>query len=307
MAAPERLTVSAIQRDPWRADPVPGTALLGCDFSSSPSRKKPIVLALGFSHGARVQLSKLERLESLAAFSRWLRQPAAWVGAFDLPFGLPRELVETLGWPRQWEPCIRHYATLSREQIRTTFAAFCNARPVGGKFAHRATDIPAGSSPSMKWVNPPVAYMLHAGVPLLLAAGVQLVGLQAGDPHDVDARTGQARRVALEAYPGLLAREVLGGRSYKSDDKTRQTPERLIARKDLITALEHGQTRLGLRLKLTHAQRDVLVDDASGDSLDAVLCLLQAAWAQSRHVQGAARYGLPDDMDPLEGWIITAG
>jgi hypothetical protein len=31
--------------------------------------------------------------------------------------------------------------------------------------------------------------------------------------------------------------------------------------------------------------------------------LMQAAWAQ---VQGAPRYGLPESMDPLEGWIITA-
>ena len=280
------------------------TALVGCDFSSRPSRQKPIVLALGSLHAGRVQLSKLERLESLDAFAQWLQRPASWVGGFDLPFGLPRELVEKLGWPAQWEDCIRHYATLSREQIRATFSAFCDARPIGGKFAHRATDVPAGSSPSMKWVNPPVAYMLHAGVPLLLAAGVHLAGLHAGDPNDVDAK-GEPRRVALEAYPGLLARELIGQRSYKSDAKAGQTSERLIARKDLITALEHGQTRLGLRLKLTHAQRDGLVDDASGDSLDAVLCLVQAAWAQSRHAHGAARYGLPDDMDPLEGWIIT--
>jgi hypothetical protein len=39
---------------------------------------------------------------------------------------------------------------------------------------------------------------------------------------------------------------------------------------------------LGLRLKLTHAQRDTLAGDASGDSLDAVLCLMQAAWAQQQ-------------------------
>jgi hypothetical protein len=96
---------------------------------------------------------------------------------------------------------------------------------------------------------------------------------------------------------------VLGLRSYKSDDKAKQTPERLIARKDLITALEHGQTRLGLRLKLSHAQRDALVDDPSGDALDAVLCLMQAAWAQG---QGAPWYGLPQTMDPLEGWVVTA-
>lgn len=270
--------------------------LLGCDFSSSPSRRKPVVLALGRLAGGRVQLERIETLETLAAFSAWLgasREP--WVGGFDLPFGLPRELVQALGWPLEWRACLRHYAALSREEIRGAFAAFCAARPVGGKFAHRATDGPAGASPSMKWVNPPVAFMLHAGLPRLLEAGAHLPGLQPGD----------RARVALEAYPGLLAREVLGRRSYKSDDRGRQTPERLIARKDLITALEHGQTRLGLRLKLSHAQRDALADDASGDRLDAVLCLLQAAWAQQRHAAGDPRYGLPE-FDPLEGWIVTA-
>lgn len=267
--------------------------LLGCDFSSSPTRRKPIVLAFGAFQGGRVQLSKLEYLTSLEAFADWLHQPGNWLGAFDFPFGLPRELVQQLGWPLDWAACIRHYANLSRDEIRKRFAAFCAARPVGSKFAHRTTDIPAGSSPSMKWVNPPVAFMLHAGVPPLLAAGVHLPGLHAGD----------TRRVALEGYPGLLAREVLGARSYKSDERVRQTPERLIARKDVLTALEHGQTRLGLRLKLTHAQRDALVDDARGDALDAVLCLMQAAWAWQ---QGAPRYGLPATLDPLEGWIVTA-
>ena len=267
--------------------------LVGCDFSSSPTRRKPIVLALGHLTGGRVLLARLERIDTLAAFGDWLAQPQAWVGGFDFPFGLPRELVEHLGWPLQWRECIQHYASLTRAEIRATFAAFCDGRPAGGKFAHRAFDKRAGSSPSMKWVNPPVAYMLHAALPLLLAAGVYLPGLHDGDPA----------RVALEAYPGLLARELIGNRSYKADDKARQTPERLIARKDLLHALELGATRLGLRLKLTNAQRDTLIGDASGDSLDAVLCLVQAAWA-ARH--GAPRYGLPDAFDPLEGWIVSA-
>lgn len=157
----------------------------------------------------------------------------------------------------------------------------------------------------MKWVNPPVAYMLHAGVPLLLQAGIALPGLNPGDKNNRDA-DGHPLRVALEGYPGLLACEVLGQRSYKSDDKVRQTPNRLIARKDLITALENGNTHLNLSLKLTHAQRDLLVDDASGDTLDAVLCLLQAAWAHTRFDAGDSLYGLPPEMDPLEGWIVTA-
>jgi hypothetical protein len=147
----------------------------------------------------------------------------------------------------------------------------------------------------MKWVNPPVAYMLHAGVPLLRQAGVHFPGLHHGD----------VRRVALEAYPGLLAREVLGQRSYKSDDKAKQTPERLLARRELLGALERGETRLDLRLVASNALMGRLADDASGDALDATLCLMQAAWAQQQHAAGHPQYGLPP-FDPLEGWILTA-
>lgn len=274
--------------------------LIGCDFSSAPSRRKPVTLAVGrLDDEGRVRLERIETFDTLHAWGERLRAPGPWVGGFDLPFGLPRELVQTLGWPTDWAACMAHYASLSREHIRETFAAFCRARPVGAKFAHRATDGPAGSSPSMKWVNPPVAFMLHAGVPRLIAAGVHLPGLHSGDPQ----------RVALEAYPGLLARQVLGAASYKSDDKGRQTPQRQTARCALVEALQTGRAPLlqavGLRLQLSRTQRDDLVDDARGDRLDAVLCLLQAGWAQRRHEAGAPGYGLPA-FDPLEGWIVGA-
>jgi len=265
--------------------------LAGIDFTSRPTPRKPITVAVGHGRHGVVRLDRIDSHASFDAFAAWLRTPGPWLGVFDLPFGLPRELVVALGWPTEWAALMRHYAGLSREEIRTSFAAFCAARPVGAKFAHRGTDGPAGSSPSMKWVNPPVAYMLHAGVPLLVDAGMHLPGHHVGDPA----------RVALEGYPGLLARELLGNRPYKSDDKVRQTPERLIARIDLVDALDRGATRLGLRLKLTHAQREDLIKDASGDRLDAVLCLMQAAWASER-----PGHGLPDTIDPLEGWIVSA-
>jgi len=266
-------------------------ALAGVDFTSAPRRGKPIVWAWGRCQ--RPGLLRLERFEehtSLEAFAQALQRPGPWLAAFDLPFGLPRELVATLGWPTDWPGCMAHYAALTRGAIVDTFAAFCDARPVGAKFAHRACDGPAGSSPSMKWVNPPVAFMLHAGVPALRAAGVDMPGLAAGDPS----------RVALEGYPGMVARALIDRRSYKSDSKAQQTPERLIARKDLVDALEQGRWR-GLRLKLTHAQRDELVADAQGDKIDAALCLLLAAWADTQ-----PGYGLPADVDALEGWIVAA-
>ncbi len=266
-------------------------AVFGIDFTSAPRRGKPICIAAGQRHGAVVRLSGLVALHSLDEFADWLSRPGPWVAGFDLPFGLPRELVEQLGWPTDYAALMAHYASLSREDIRQRFAAFCDARPAGSKFAHRACDVPAGSSPSMKWVNPPVAWMLHAGVPRLIAAGVHMPGHLAGDEN----------RVALEAYPGLLARELIARRSYKSDTKAAQTPERLIARKDIVDALEQGRSKLGLRLKLSHAQRDDLVADASGDRLDAVLAMLQAAWAATQ-----PHYSWPQGVDPIEGWIVSA-
>ena len=279
------------------ATDLPDRELLGCDFSSSPSARKNIVLASGRLCGQRVQLLNTERFSTLDSWQQRLSQ-GPWLGGFDLPFGLPRELVHALDWPTDWLACVQHFAAQSRADLRQQFKAFCDARPAGQKFAHRATDRPAGSSPSMKWVNPPVAWMMHAGVPRLLAVGAWLPAHQP-DPGRTASGAG---RMALEAYPGLLARELLGGStSYKSDDPARQTPERQQARRHMLDALAAGHTRLDLRLELTPAQAEALVADASGDALDAVLCLVQVAWAGQR---GA--YGLPAYVDPLEGWITSA-
>ena len=268
--------------------------LIGVDFTSRPSRTKTIVLAAGRCAGDRLELDALHRFASNDAFVAWLAARPAWVGGFDLPFGLPRELVEQLGWPRAWADCIAHYTALDRATIRATFAAFCAARPAGSKFAHRGCDRPAGSSPSMKWVNPPVAYMLHAGVPLLRSVGAWFPAHQPRPAAGAD-------RVALEAYPGLPARAAIGRRSYKSDAAAGRTPERRQARNALLDALCRGRTPLGLLLRCSAAQRAAIAADAGGDALDAVLCLLQAAWASRQ-----PGWGLPAGVDPLEGWIVGA-
>jgi hypothetical protein len=264
--------------------------LHGVDYTSAPSRRKGITIASGELHDDASVLEGLTSLPDHAAFDAWLRQPGPWLGAFDFPFSLPRELVEHLQWPTEWAPLMRHLAGLSRPELRATFKAFCDARPVGGKFAHRATDFPAGSSPSMKWVNPPVAYMLHAGVPQLLAAGVTIYHLHPGDPA----------RVALEAYPGMVARDITRD-SYKNDQPAKQTAARREARERIVAALERGEHRWRIRLA-PGAFRGALVEDGSGDLLDAALCGVLAAWAWQRR---DARYGLPD-FDALEGWIVGA-
>jgi len=275
--------------------------LLGVDFTSAPSRRKPITVARGVlespvsaSLQGAIHVLALESCPDWAAFDGQLNQPGPWVGAFDLPFGLPRTLVQTLGWPEDWRAMIDLYTQLSRDEIRARFRAFCADRPVGHRFAHRATDGPARSSPSMKWVNPPVAFMLHAGVPRLLAAGVTLAGLQDGDP----------RRIALEAYPALVARACVGKQSYKSDAAQGATAPRRAARETIVASLERGDYGFdGRCVVLPLGMREQLVDEPGADRLDAVLALVLAAWALTRQ---ATNWGLPAEMDPLEGWIVGA-
>jgi Protein of unknown function (DUF429) len=267
------------------------TRIFGVDFTSGPSRSKRIVIAGGVLNGHTFTVDSVDSFSDWPAFEAWLRLPGPWIAGFDLPFSLPRELVETLGWPTQWRALMTHYAALSRTDIRATFKAFCDARPAGSKFAHRACDFPAGSSPSMKWVNPPVAWMLHAGVPRLIAAGLHLPGLCEGD------RT----RVALEAYPGYVARQIAGRASYKSDDRARQTPARRDERKRIVAALEQRALDWLPCLVLPATLRRLAIADASGDTLDAVLCALQAAFGALRRDAG---FGLPAGIDALEGWIV---
>ncbi len=267
-------------------------ALHGVDFTSAPTRRKGITIASGTLTGAVLTISALESLHDFDGFEQWLRRPGPWLAGFDLPFSLPRELVEHLDWPTAWPALVRQVATLSRAQLRLTFKAFCDARPVGGKFAHRATDIPAGSSSSMKWVNPPVAYMLHAGVPRLLDAGVTIPGMHDGDVLH--------RRLALEAYPGMVARSITKA-SYKSDERAKQTPARRQAREQIVAALEQGTYRFGIVVDAGR-HRAALIEDGSGDWLDAVLCAVLAAWAWQRRDAG---FGLPP-FDALEGWIVGA-
>jgi hypothetical protein len=263
--------------------------IYGVDFTCAPRRAKPITIACGVLQKNTLHVTEIRAMEDFASFEAFLRTPGPWIGGFDFPFSLPRELVRDLGWPPRWKALVSHCAGLDRLELRRVLDAYRATRPVGSKYAHRATDFPAGSSSPMKLVNPPVALMFHEGARRLLAAGVHLPALANGD------RT----RVALEAYPGLLVRKHLGIRdSYKSDTRAEHTSARKAVRKRIVDALCAGRP-LGIALSLK-SKRSV-IDDGSGDLLDAAICAAQAAWAARRE-----RFGLPQRIPAGEGWIVSA-
>ena len=169
---------------------------------------------------ARYDLDDVVGLPSLDAFDAFLRTPGPWIGGFDLPFGQPRPLIEHEGWPCDWPAFVRFFCGQPRDRLRGTFRRWCDARPAGDKFAWRRADKPAGSSPAMRWANPPVAWMMHAGIGRMLDAGLAFPAhRQRGAPR-------KPPRIAFEAYPGFTARKVCR-RSYKSDTASKQTPDQI--------------------------------------------------------------------------------
>lgn len=267
--------------------------LAGIDFSCNPSRRKPVTVALGRLSGSVLKLARLEAHATLDAFSAWLATPGPWLGAFDFPFGLPRRFIEAHALGASCEQVVRTVRArcTTRMQWRRFIDDWGNTQPPGHRLLHRRTDTAAPgvcSTSPLQTRYVPVGFMYYEGVARLVDADVTLPQMRAGDPS----------RVAVEGYPGLLAHELIGRRSYKNTDE----PGRLIARKDMLEMLEQGNpARFGMRLRFTHAQRDQVIDDPSGDRLDALLCLVQAAWASTR-----PGFGLPAGIDPLEGWIVSA-
>ena len=272
-----------------------GTTICGVDFTSAPTRRKPITVAAGVVTAGNLRLHAISELATFAEFERWLAQRGSWICGFDFPFGLPREVAVDLGWPLSWPELVKHCAAFGREEFRVRLDAYRAQRPAGNKYPYRRGDRAAGAHSPIKLVNPPVALMFLEGAPRLLAAGVLVPGMNRGDP----------RRVALEAYPGFAVRRLFASRvrlSYKNDAVVKQTQAQRALRGEIVRRVTAADSVFGVPLSLTSLQRDALINDGRGDWLDAVLCAVQAAWAWRRRNAG---YGLPPELDPLEGWIAT--
>ncbi len=269
--------------------------IYGIDFTSAPRRVKAITIATAEFDGQSLIVSDVSRVNSFLDFEAWLDRPTQWIAAFDFPFGLPRELCETLGWPFTWSLLVQHVRSIGKDAFKAALNDVRIARPVGAKYIARRGDAAAGSSSPMKLVNPPVGLMFFEGALRLAQAGVCVV------PCAPNAD----QRIALEGYPGFLARQLTRD-SYKKDGAEGNTPKRIAARETIVASLDSFcKSRYRFGVDVSHALKQACVDDGSGDTLDALLCCVQAAVSAAAHASGDPRYGIPECADDFEGWIAT--
>lgn len=261
--------------------------ILGIDFTSRPTRRKPITCIHCTLQDEVLCMQSLEEWICFESFEAALAKPGPWIAGIDFPFGQARRFVENIGWPLSWAAYVDHAGRLGRTGFRDALTGYRKNRIAGDKEHRRATDVAAGSISPQKLFGVPIGLMFFEGAPRLLAAGVTIPNLHDGDPQ----------RTVVEAYPGVLARKFIGRRSYKNDTRKKQTADQQEARRDLLQALRKEATgRYGFVVDAP----DELCDDPGADHLDALLCAVQAAWAWR---QRDNRFGAPERVDRLEGWI----
>jgi hypothetical protein len=268
------------------------TTLYGLDFTSAPRQQKPITAARCRRDGDRLVVEAFEDFLDFSAFEAFLQRPGPWLAAMDFPFGQPRKLIENLRWPDDWAGYVETVAAFgSKARFREILKAYRDPRPPGDKQHPRAIDALSRSQSPMTVYGTPVGLMFFEGAPRLLRSGCQVLPLRPG---------GDPARTVLEGYPALVARTLIGRRSYKTETRARDTPERRQARADLLAGLGSGQLRhrYGVVVALDPPVVERLVEEHPADRLDALLCAVQAAWASQRTDRG-----IPRHADPLEGWI----
>ena len=265
----------------------------GLDFTSSPSRRKPLIAVRCALEGETLRVEDSEEMTDFAGFEGFLQRPGPWVCGMDFPFGQPRSLVSALGWPESWEGYVGKVALLGKGEFENAIRADMARRPAGSKYRYRLADRRSGSSSAMMLFRVPVGKMFYQGAPRLLASGISI------EP----CRPNGDARVAVEAYPAVVARRFLARASYKNDERRKQTTAHRAARERLVAGLgsEALKEAYGFTVVMDGYWKAELVRDPAADALDSLLCAVQAAWA---HTKRDENYGVPPECDPDEGWIL---
>jgi hypothetical protein len=139
---------------PGKVSPSSQMKIYGIDFTSRPSRRKPLTCLECSLEGSGLRADELIQWTTFEAFETALVLPGPWIAGIDFPFGLPRKFIENIGWPLTWTGYVEHARTLGRRGFRDALDTYRSTRLAGDKEHRRATDIAAGSiSPQKLYCN----------------------------------------------------------------------------------------------------------------------------------------------------------
>jgi hypothetical protein len=284
--------------------------IYGLDFTSAPSSgsskakslKRLLLAVCTLENG----LLKVERFELLngafrgdfSKFEAWLRTKGEWIAGLDFPFGQPAQLIDDLHWPKTWAGYVGWVNELGKNGFEEVLEQYKEKKPTGQKELRRGTDCKSGAVSPMKLYGVPVGKMFFQGATRLLNSGLSI--------HPVRTVNSEKRQV-IEAYPALVARKCFSKASpYKSDDPKKTTEKVLKESREQIvkTICANNNNQFmktyGVRVEMSPGDKNICINDSSGDFLDSVLCAIQAAWS---FLQKNDNFGIPNSANFLEGWI----
>lgn len=265
--------------------------IFGIDFTSAPKKSKPIVCCAAILKKRTLTIEELETWNSFQPFDAFLNSPGPWQTGFDLPFGQPAALIQQLGWPTTWSEYVKIVSTMTKQEFVAALEDFSRSQPAGQKHLFRETDRIASACSPMMIYGVPVAKMFYEAAPRLLNSAIRITPCRAnGDT-----------RSAVETYPALVARQIVGRRSYKSSTAKADSVEKRQARSEIADGLTSSeiQATYGVSVQLPPNEQKQCTEDFTGDKIDSVLCCLQAAWSHLTR-----NSGVPSSVNTEEGWIV---
>ena len=267
--------------------------IFGIDFTSAPSHTKPITCAVCKLQDNHLKVQDCLKLVSFSDFEAFLHSSGPWLAALDFPFGQPIRLISNLKWPEEWEDYVQIITSMGKKEFEETLKRYAEGRPIGDKVHLRTTDVLTGARSPMMLYRVPVGKMFFEGATRLLRANVSIL------PCRPTADT----RMVVEGYPALVARRFIAKQSYKSDERSKQTEDRKMARREIVLGLRSSEIVkwYGLKVELSDEMSERLVEEPMGDELDAVLCSVQGGWSWLQKFNG---YGIPEVCKRIEGWIV---
>jgi hypothetical protein len=266
--------------------------IYGIDFTSAPSKSKPITCAEAWQEADILHIEKFYQFANFPDFMEFLQRSPVWIAGVDFPLGQPRKLIESLQWGKTWAEYVDRIGKMTKQEFVEVLNLYRQDREIGDREHLRQTDKLRGAISPMKVYGVPVGKMFFEGAPRMLKAGFSILPCHPTDDP----------RIVIEIYPALVARTLIGKQSYKSDNKQKQTLVMRSQRQEIISLLRSqiSKTKYSLDIAINNQLALDCTDDPSGDTLDAVLATIQAAAAYQQ-----PNFGIPEGCDRLEGWICA--